>query len=197
MSRIKCALGLAALAVTASAEAGVVTTSSQSAFNLITTSRAYVRESFAFTAPGAYPSLAGGTAWNAWSMSAGSSGLEVAGGRARAADAGATITITFAPGSVFGVGGNFFMSNDAGGPASQVRIALASGQSYVANSSATSFAGFVSTEAITSITIQRQVAGADPQFATVGSLVVAGVPAPGSVACLAAAGLVGSRRRRR
>ena len=55
MSRIKCALGLAALAVTASAEAGVVTTSSQSAFNIITTSRAYVRESFAFTAPGAYP----------------------------------------------------------------------------------------------------------------------------------------------
>jgi len=118
------------LAVTASAKAGVATTSSQSAFNIITTSRANVRESFAFTAPGAYSSLAGG-------------------------------------------------------------------QSYVANSSATSVAGLVSTEAITSITIQRRVAGADARFATVGGLVVAGVPAPGSVACLAAAGLVGSRRRRR
>jgi hypothetical protein len=197
MSRIKCALGLAALAVSASAEAGVVTTSSQSAFNIITSSRAYVRESFAFNAPGAYSTLAGGTAWNAWTMTAGSGGLDVAGGRARAADAGAAITITFAPGSVFGVGGNFFMSDAAGGPASQVRIALASGQSYVANSSSTSFAGFVSTEAITSITIQRQVAGADAQYATVGGLVVAGVPAPGSVALLAAAGLAGSRKRRR
>lgn len=197
MSRNTCALGLAALAIATSADAGVVTTSSQSAFNIITTSRAYVRESFAFTAPGAYSALSGGTAWNAWTMSASSGGLDVAGGRARAVDAGAAITIAFTPGSVFAVGGNFFMSNAAGGPASQVRIALASGQSYVANSSATGFAGFISTEAITSITVQRQVAGADPQYATVGGLVVAGVPAPGGAALLAAAGLAGSRRRRR
>ena len=195
-------VSVAALAVAASADAGVITTSSASAFDLIASSRGYQRADFLSFAvePGAYAQLNGGTAWNAWSMAASEGMLRaMASGDVRSEDANRTITISFASGSVFAVGGNFFCGDAAGAaiPGSQVRIALASGQSYVANSSITSFAGFISTEAITSITIQRQVAGPDAQYASVGSLVVAGVPAPGSIALLAAAGLAGPTRRRR
>lgn len=202
MSRTLCTAALAALATAASADAGVITTSSASAFGLIAGSRHYQRADFLSFAvePGTFAQLSGGSAWNAWSMAANDGQLRaMASGDVRTETANRTITISFSSGNVFAVGGNFFCGDASGAaiPGSQVRIALASGQSYVANSSTTSFAGFISTEAITSITVQRQVTGSDDQYATIGSLSLAGVPAPGSVTLLAAAGLAGSRRRRR
>lgn len=200
MSRKISIAGLAALAVTATSHAAVVTTSSQAAFNAITNQRSLTRANFGFTqSPGVYAELAGGTSWNAWTMVASAGQLRVTdAGKVRTEDANRSITINLAPGA-FAVGGNFFCGDAAGAalPGSQIRITLNSGQSYVANSSTTSFAGFISDVAITSITIERQVPGADAQFASVGSLVVAGVPAPGSIALLGAAGLAGTRRRRR
>lgn len=200
MSRMLNAAGLAALALAATSHAAVVTTSSQAAFNAITSQRGLTRASFGFSqAPGAYAQLTGGTSWNAWSMVASAGELRVTdGGKVRSEEANRSITITLAPGAL-AVGGNFFCGDLFGAaiPGSQIRISLASGQSYVASSSTTSFAGFISTEAIASITIERQVAGSDLQYASVGSLVVAAVPAPGSIALLGAAGLAGPRRRRR
>jgi len=200
MSRMFTVAGLAALAIAAASQAAVVTTSSQAAFNAITNQRGLTRASFGFSqAPAAYAQLEGGTAWNAWTMVASAGQIRVTdAGKVRTEDANRSIRITFAPGA-FAVGGNFFCGDVAGAavPGSQVRITLDSGQSYVANSSTTSFAGFISDIAIASITIERQVAGSDPLYASVGNLVVAGVPAPGSIALLGAAGLAGTRRRRR
>ena len=198
MSRIFPYAGLAALAIAAATDAGVVTTSSRAAFDYYVGVRQLTPQASSFAAPASPSSfLTGGSSFNAWTMMASSGDLQVANGRASAVTANAAITISFASMNVRAVGGNFFMAGDSGAPVGQVRVSLASGQSYVAGSSATSFAGFISTEAITSITIERQVAGSDQQFASVGGLVVASVPAPGSVALLGAAAMAGTRRRRR
>lgn len=198
MSRMTNIAGLAALALTAASNAGVITTSSRAAFDYYVGNRQLAAASFGFAAP-VSPSafLSGGTSFNAWTMTAASGDMQVANGRASAVNADTAVTILFSSANVRAVGGNFFMSGAGGLPVGQVRISLSNGQSYVANSSLSSFAGFISTESIASITIERQTAGADPQNASVGNLVVAGVPAPGSITLLGAVGLLGSRRRRR
>ena len=111
----------------------------------------------------------------------------------------ALLTFTMSP-SVQGVAGNFF-STDASFniiPAI-IGVQLADGSAYVGNATSLSdFVGFYSTGAsISSISIT--VAGnlpAGTNFATVNNLYFA-VPAPGAVALIGLAGLIGGSRKRR
>ena len=111
----------------------------------------------------------------------------------------ALLTFTLAP-SVQGVAGNFFATdiNYTVLPAI-IGVTLGDGSSYIGYAaSASDFVGFYSTgAAIASISVS--VAGnlpAGTNFATVDNLYFA-VPAPGALALIGVAGLVGARRARR
>jgi hypothetical protein len=200
MQRSPIAAIAAAVVVCSSSHAGLVTTSSQAAFNAIVASRALQTAAFGFDGvAGPTPSLSGGSAWNAWEATAPGGVWRSGTGLLQTTFTDIPLTFTFAPNAVFAVGGNFFVSNSSYQviPGSLIKVTLASGQSYVSASGPSNFAGFISTEAIASITIKTQVESLIvDQYATVGGLVVAGVPAPGAVALLGVAGLIATRRRR-
>jgi hypothetical protein len=110
-----------------------------------------------------------------------------------------TLTFALSP-SVQGVAGNFFGTDDSFGivPAI-VGVQLADGSSYIGYAaSAADFVGFYSTgAAISSISVSASnVSGTNNIFATVDNLYFA-VPAPGALALIGVAGLVGARRARR
>jgi MYXO-CTERM domain-containing protein len=200
MQRSPIAAIAAAVVVSSSSHAGLVTTSSQAAFNAIVASRALQTAAFGFDGvAGPTPSLSGGSAWNAWEATAPGGVWRSGTGLLQTTFTDIPLTFTFAPNSVYAVGGTFFVSNSNYQviPGSLIKVTLASGQSYVSASGASNFAGFISTSAIASITIKPQVENLSvDQFATVGGLMVAGVPAPGAVALLGVAGLIATRRRR-
>jgi hypothetical protein len=133
-----------------------------------------------------------------WTASAPSTGLVTDGGTVRTASATDALVFDFAPG-VQGIGGNIYTSVLAQGKGfAFIEVTLADGVSYFGNSdNAEMFIGFYSdTTSIAKLTITvYQVDGA-PSYATVDNLYFA-VPAPGALALLAAAGLVGVRNRRR
>ena len=111
----------------------------------------------------------------------------------------ALLTFTLSP-SVQGVAGNFFATDASFAilPAI-IGVQLADGSAYVGYAaSAADFVGFYSTgAAISSISVS--VAGnlpAGTNFATVDNLYFA-VPAPGAVALIGVAGLIGGSRKRR
>ena len=113
--------------------------------------------------------------------------------------ADALLTFTLSP-SVQGVAGNFFATDASFNilPAI-IGVQLADGSAYVGNTtSAADFVGFYSTGAsISSIsitTLGNLPAGTN--FATVNNLYFA-VPAPGAVALIGLAGLIGGSRKRR
>ena len=132
-----------------------------------------------------------------WTASAPSDGLVTAGGTVRTASATDALVFDFAPG-VQGIGGNIYTSVLGASSFAFIQVTLADGVSYFGNSdNAGMFIGFYSdTTSIAKLTITvYQVVGA-PSYATVDNLFFA-VPAPGALALLAAAGLVGVRNRRR
>ena len=132
-----------------------------------------------------------------WTASAPSYGLVTAGGTVRTASATDALVFDFAPG-VQGIGGNIYTSVLGASSFAFIQVTLADGVSYFGNSdNAQMFIGFYSdTTSIAKLTITvYQVVGA-PSYATVDNLFFA-VPAPGALALLAAAGLVGVRNRRR
>jgi hypothetical protein len=132
-----------------------------------------------------------------WTASAPSYGLVTAGGTVRTASATDALVFDFAPG-VQGIGGNIYTSVLGASSFAFIQVTLADGVSYFGNSdNAGMFIGFYSdTTSIAKLTITvYQVVGA-PSYATVDNLFFA-VPAPGALALLAAAGLVGVRNRRR
>ena len=111
----------------------------------------------------------------------------------------ALLTFTLSP-SVQGVAGNFFATDASFNvlPAI-IGVTLADGSSYLGYAAtAADFVGFYSTgAAISSISIS--VAGnlpAGTNFATVNNLYFA-VPAPGAIALIGVAGLIGGTRKRR
>ena len=110
--------------------------------------------------------------------------------------ANATLNFTFAPG-VQGIGGEMFGTTSSFGvlPA-RITVTLADGTSYVNDqTSATAFVGFYSNGAtISSISVATSTQGT---FATVDNLYFATVPAPGVLALISLAGVVGGRSRRR
>lgn len=195
MTRLTCVSGALAASIAAAANAAIVITSSQTAFNTIAASNGY-GQTASFSS---FAATSGGDAWNAWDAQS-LGGAEVFGGNLRSIFPDEALTISFASGMVYAVGGTFFNTSTDGQvmEGSLIEITLTDGSSYVSSSSATNFAGFISTAgAITSIRIAPAYAGPDDlPHATVGSLVLAGVPAPGSLALLGAAGLAARRRRR-
>jgi hypothetical protein len=105
-------------------------------------------------------------------------------------------TFTFAPG-VMSVGANIFgTDSNFNIVAARITVTLADGSSYIASTSVpTDFVGFISNgAAISSLTMAA--AGSGNVYVTADNMYFGVVPAPGSVALLACAGLSATRRRR-
>lgn len=163
------------------------------------------------TREGSYPSVSGGADWNAWTVSA-EGGLTATGTTVYGTNNGASLKITFGdkPGTdgsgLHGVGGKFRFLDDSGAFfTGNVRIELSNGTAEVRSFSKTNqFAGFWSTDPLLTITsMEIMPYGLTPPDFSIGIqdlyLGYAGVPvpAPGALALLGAAGLVGLARRRR
>jgi hypothetical protein len=150
------------------------------------------------------PSLSGGSAWNAWTASA-TSGVRTTGKALAAASAGNALLLTFTNASsepsLLAVGGNFNLYNSAGQKVDgRIWVRLANGSSIVRNFTANdNFVGFWSddiTAPIMSMRIQATGSGASAFTVGIDNLYLATVPAPGALALLGAAALVGWNRRR-
>ena len=133
-----------------------------------------------------------------WAATAPTNGLVTDGCTVRTAAATDALVFDFEPG-VQGIGGNIYTQALGTAPTfAFIEVTLANGVSYFGNSNnAQMFIGFYSdTATIAKLTIKVvQVEGA-PSYATVNNLFFA-VPAPGALALLGAAGLIGGRSRRR
>lgn len=189
---------IVALGVASSANAGITIASSIEGYQNAITGRGYDTASFLGAAIAA---SSGGSGWNAWSAAAAPGGLYTS-GVLSTVDSDAALTIRFSPMSVSAVGGNFYITNASRQLAvdSLVEITLDNGEIYVSDNAVANFAGFVAdaNQYITSITIKPMLPSGvgEAQYATVGSMLVSGVPAPGSFALLGAAGLAARRKRR-
>ena len=191
---------VASALVASSASAGIVVYSNQSIWNarVATDGLVVETETFNSIADGYQPApFAGSTASVNWSAFA-DGGLYVQGG-VFSTEFPDPLTFTFTPG-VRAVGGNFFgVDAEFANAAVFFSVLLSDGTSYEGEaSSPASFTGFRSTTAATiaSLTINVENAvGTDAVYPSVDNLYF-GVPAPGAVALLGVAGLVGSRRRR-
>lgn len=191
-----CSVAVAALV--SSAHAKFITTNDKSVFELLSQQGGYSLYGENFSAyNGFYPSLSGGSGPTAWQATA-LGGIYVgSGGMLSTNNGDAALTLTFTSGDVYAVGGNFFLTDiNFGFLPGLVQIELADGSSYIANiQSANAFSGFVSLgSAISQITISPF--GVQPDaYATVTSLCIGAVPAPGALALLAVGGLANRRRR--
>jgi MYXO-CTERM domain-containing protein len=140
----------------------------------------------------------GGVAWSA----AATGGLyvgAVGGSNALSTNNPTPMTISFGGSGVFGVSGNIYGTDiNFNVVPSIIQLSLQDGTSYIAFiDSQTAFAGFYSTgAAISAITISAQPlpGGTNAVYPTFDNMSVA-VPAPGAIALLGLAGLVGRRRR--
>ena len=136
-----------------------------------------------------------------WTATAPTHGLVTNGATVRTATATDAMVFDFQPG-VRGIGGNIYTSALEKAPSfAFIEVTLADGVSYFGNSdNADMFIGFYSdTASIAKLTITvYQVTGGGfvDSYATVDNLYFA-VPAPGALALLAAAGLIGGHNRRR
>ena len=186
---------LLALVAVTSADAGITTTSSLAGYQNAIAGRGYDNADFVAASIAA---ASGGSGWNAWTASA-PGGLYTSSGLLSTAQADAALTISFGSGAVGAVGGTFYLTDASHSAvlASLIEITLDNGEIYVSESSSKNFAGFVADagQHISSITIKPFTA-IGVEYAAVSSMVVSGVPAPGSLALLGAAGFAARRRRR-
>jgi hypothetical protein len=150
------------------------------------------------------PTLTGGSSWNAWSATA-TSGVQTNGTALLTSVAGNPLMLSFpnAGGEpkLLAVGGNFNLYNANGQKVDgRIWVRLANGSSIVRNFTANdNFVGFWSddvTAPIMSMRIQATGSGSSAFTVGVDNLYLATVPAPGAVALLGAAALVGWNRRR-
>jgi MYXO-CTERM domain-containing protein len=193
------------VAISSPASAAIVVYVNQGLWNSAVTNAGLVVETETFNQveDGFHESPFGGsTASVAWSASA-SEGL-VAQDGVLSTNAPETLTFTFTPG-VRAVGGNFFGTFIDFSNASVIfTVALSNGTSFSGEaSSPASFTGFRSTTAATISSLSIDVEPAEgfmggempPVYPSVDNLYF-GVPGPGAIALLGAAGLIGLRRRR-
>jgi hypothetical protein len=109
-----------------------------------------------------------------------------------------TATFTFAPG-VMSVGANIFGTDiNFNVTPARITVTLADGSSYIASTNGPSdFVGFISNgAAISSLTMAASNTGPGNVYVTADNMYFGVVPAPGSLALLASAGLSATRRRR-
>jgi hypothetical protein len=159
---------------------------------------------------GSSSSFTGGSGWWSWAMASTSSGglLEAVNGRIASASAGTGIELALtAPSSVpgaavHGIAGDFSLLSETGiAQSGSLILTLSDGTAATFKvSAASAFQGFwtASPVAITGITIQPDQ-GSTSLRVSIDNLhfgLGGAVPAPGAIALLAAAGLVGLRRRR-
>ena len=173
--------------------------------NTVTANRQTVAvEAFDTLTPGSSPSFTGSplpASGITWTATAPTNGVVADGSTVRTAAATDALVFDFAPG-VRGIGGNVYTSALEKAPSfAFIEVTLADGVSYFGNSdNADMFIGFYSdTASIAKLTITvYQVTGGGfvDSYATVDNLYFA-VPAPGALALLAAAGLIGGHNRRR
>jgi len=164
--------------------------------------KAVIREDFATVVPGLTSSSMTGKIGSeaAWTASA-IGGLDSYDNALHTLQAGRSISVEFASGQVFGVGGDFFFKNGSGQSVSgYVTLALSDGTQWVRTvTGSDTFAGFWSNDAaITRITISPIGPGATSNFLGMDNMDIGfvPVPTPGAVSLLALGGLVASRRRR-
>jgi hypothetical protein len=189
------------VAISSSANAAIVVYTSQGLWNTAVANASLVVETETFnevTGDFYESPFSGSTASVEWSASA-SEGLVVQGG-VLSTDVPETLTFTFTPG-VRAVAGNFFGTDIEFNNASVIfTVALSNGTSYSGEaSSPASFTGFRSTDeaTISRLTINVEAAtGSAPVYPSVDNLYFGVVPAPGALALLGAAGLIGFNRRR-
>lgn len=147
---------------------------------------------------GTYPSpLTGSVGGIDWSATA-TGGLFCDLGYFSTNSPSSTATFTFTPG-VMSVGANIFGTDSFFRflPA-RITVTLADGSSYIASTSGpTDFVGFISNgAAISSLTMAASDTVPGEVYVTADNMYFGVVPAPGSVALLACAGLSATRRRR-
>ena len=133
-----------------------------------------------------------------WTATAPTHGLVTNGATLRPDTATEDLVFDFAPG-VQGIGGNIYTSVLGQGKGfAFIEVTLADGVSYFGNSdNSEMFIGFYSdTASITKLTIKLFQITGSMSYATVDNMYFA-VPAPGALALLAAAGLIGAHNRRR
>ena len=193
------------VAISSPASAAIVVYVNQGLWNSAVTNAglAVEAETFNQVEDGFHESPFGGsTASVEWSASA-SQGLYAQDG-VLSTNFPETLTFTFTPG-VRAVGGNFFGTYQDFNNASVIfTVALSNGTSFTGEASTPeSFTGFRSTTAATISSLSIEVEPAQgfmggempPVYPSVDNLYF-GVPAPGAIALLGAAGLIGFRRRR-
>ncbi len=160
-------------------------------------------ETFDSYGPGTATSLTGSplpASGITWTATAPTHGLVTDGATLRPATATDDLVFDFQPG-VQGIGGNIYSSVLGNPPVPTfafIEVTLADGVSYFGNSNNSQmFIGFYSdTTSIAKLTIKVYQGGGATSYATVDNLYFA-VPAPGALALLATAGLIGGRNRRR
>ncbi len=201
MNTLTSLLGVVACtAIASSAQAAFITFGNQTLWNQFVTGSGWqvATETFSSVADGfyagSYSGSAGGVNWTG----AAASGIYAQGGLFSTNNP-EQLDFTFSPG-VQGVGGNIFGTDISFNVVPCIiQVTLADGSSYVNYATtATDFVGFYSTgAAIASMSIQTTATGAGAVYATVDNLYFTVVPAPGSLALLAVAGLGSAARRRR
>lgn len=186
----------AALAMSGAASAGIIAFNDSSLFALFATNagKSVATESFSGFS-GFYTSPLTGNFVDApgYSWTATATGGLFADAGFMSTNLPESVTFTFNQG-VHGVGGRFFATDISFAVQQTIlTVTLSDGSGFVGLvNSATAFTGFYSTGAlITSITMAVD----SGEYPTIDTLSVV-VPAPGAVALLGAAGLVGRRRRR-
>lgn len=165
-------------------------------------------ETFSDAAGSSTTSYSGGSAWSSWTATSSVAGgtVTVNNGAIFASAAGSSLVINFAAPSgssmgVMGVGGDFRFFDQYGMPVDgRIWVRLGNGTSVMRNfTAAEPFVGFWSDDAsspILSLRIQPISNLGATTFVGLDSLYLATVPAPSSVAVLAAVGMIRSRRRR-
>ena len=194
-------VGFATLGMASVASGAVTVLNSQVAWNAYTAIQGATVATETFDSFTGYHSsetgTAGGTTWTA-NASIGQITFQTLGTQKVISTAlgGMKLNFTFAPG-VQGIGGQMFGTNASFAVVlAAITVTLADGTSYVNDqTSASDFVGFYSNgAAIASISVSTST---QATYVTVDNLYFATVPAPGALALLSLAGVVGGRSRRR